>query len=254
MTRREQNFKKHPHTARLLMRFHTGGADLPTEIDPGTGAVIDDGKSTDRFATAQATLVSAPAAVIEDVPVDRRSAKQAELMASLLTQLGEIDDEAFQVAAHYVAAMTVNGRWTAGRTGSASLFITETIAQIKALRAAKRDAPAASASTDAVDEGMYMTPDGKIFKVQIAHHGSGRPYAKRLIPGKTLAENGGVAEAARWQYVAGAIRELRPEHKMSKEQAQVFGKLYGVCCRCGIILTHEESIEAGIGPDCAKKY
>jgi hypothetical protein len=41
---------------------------------------------------------------------------------------------------------------------------------------------------------------------------------------------------------------------MSLEEAKAFGRLYGVCVRCGATLTDEQSIEAGIGPVCAGRF
>lgn len=93
-----------------------------------------------------------------------------------------------------------------------------------------------------LEAGMYRT-DGEIFKVQLAVHGSGRPYAKLL----TLHHG----EKATFEYIPGAINRIRPEHRMTLEQAKEFGAIYGVCCNCGATLTDERSIEAGIGPVCA---
>jgi hypothetical protein len=41
---------------------------------------------------------------------------------------------------------------------------------------------------------------------------------------------------------------------MSLEDGKKYGKLYGVCCVCGRVLTDENSIQAGIGPVCANKF
>ena len=102
---------------------------------------------------------------------------------------------------------------------------------------------------EAVTEGMYQDPTGQIFKVQKAVHGSGQLYAKLLvITGEGLDRTG------RFEFAPGAIRKLRPEWKMSLEQAQAFGRLYGICCQCGAILTDETSIELGIGPVCRSKF
>jgi hypothetical protein len=103
------------------------------------------------------------------------------------------------------------------------------------------------------------------YKVQVAVHGSGKPYAKRLVP-QDLCKDCGHEESQtehldhefqptwQFQYAPGAIKELRPEHKLSLEQAKEFGALYGTCCCCGRTLTNEESIENGIGSICAGKY
>lgn len=92
--------------------------------------------------------------------------------------------------------------------------------------------------------GMYRK-DGRIFKVQIAIHGSGKPYAKELI-------QFGEGQDARFEYAQGMVYKLNPSDMMTLEEAKEFGALYGVCCVCGRLLTDEKSIEAGIGPVCAK--
>lgn len=105
-----------------------------------------------------------------------------------------------------------------------------------------------------ITEGMYRVsldngPKMTIYKVQRAVHGSGNLYAKRLMVDDS------VTPADVWfEYAAGVVRRLRPEHKMSLEDAKRFGALYGTCCVCGRTLTDEKSIEAGIGPVCATKF
>ncbi len=89
-------------------------------------------------------------------------------------------------------------------------------------------------------EGMYRM-NGRIFKVQRAIHGSGHLYAKELT------ENG-------FEFASGMVRHLNSTHKMTLAQAKEYGALYGTCCACGIALTDERSIAAGIGPICATKF
>lgn len=105
-----------------------------------------------------------------------------------------------------------------------------------------------------LEAGVYRK-DNNIFKVQQAVHGSGGMYAKRLmfIDG---ASHESVDGEDHWifQYEPGAISLLKPEHKMSLEDAKEFGQVYGVCVRCGATLTDENSIAAGIGPICATKF
>jgi len=119
-----------------------------------------------------------------------------------------------------------------------------------------------------LDSGMYQVGE-TIYKVVRAVHGSGQMYAKRLtqsdecrVCGYPLDWHGTDRMAFecepkpgwRFEYAPGAIREIRPEHKMTLEAAQKFGQLYGVCCQCGTTLTKEESIEKGIGPICEAKF
>lgn len=106
---------------------------------------------------------------------------------------------------------------------------------------------AAKFNAESLEDGFYFHNE-IVYKVIVAVHGSGKKYAKKLdISGS-------------WQYAAGAIKLLRPEHKMTLEQALKFAKrhsenvdsrLYGRCFCCGRTLTNEASIQLGIGPDCA---
>ena len=107
-------------------------------------------------------------------------------------------------------------------------------------------------------EGMHKVGD-RIFKVQVAVHGSGNLYAKELV----LVERDSVEiedgvwhdyTATRFEYAKGAMRFLSADTKMTLEEAKQFGALYGTCCVCGRTLTNEDSIEAGIGPVCAKGF
>lgn len=88
--------------------------------------------------------------------------------------------------------------------------------------------------------GMYRMPNGDIYRVHPSKMSS-RLYAKKLN-----ALEGG------FEYEAGAIYRLKPEHKMSLEQAKAFGMETGMCCVCGIFLTDPKSVADGIGPVCAK--
>lgn len=94
-------------------------------------------------------------------------------------------------------------------------------------------------------EGMHRL-DGHIYKVQVAVHGSGNLYAKKLVRGED--------DTWSFEYESGAIRRLSDATLMSLEDAKEFGALYGVCCVCGRILTNEASIADGIGPICAGKF
>ena len=100
--------------------------------------------------------------------------------------------------------------------------------------------PARPRRTPVTEDGVYLH-DGLVYKVQIAKQGSGRLYAKLLEDGVFV-------------YAPGAIRKLSAHEKMTLEQAQEYGRLYGICCRCGAELTDEKSIEDGIGPVCAAKF
>lgn len=97
-----------------------------------------------------------------------------------------------------------------------------------------------------VEAGIYLI-DGDVVKVQKAVHGSGNMYAKRLVVDAPGAKG-------RFEYAPGLIRKVTPEARMTLDQAVEYGAIYGVCCNCGRTLTDEKSIEAGIGPVCAKRF
>jgi hypothetical protein len=99
------------------------------------------------------------------------------------------------------------------------------------------------------EDGFYLNPEtDEVYKVQVAHHGSGALYAKRLVLPDAGLERGG------WNYEAGLIGRIDPAWRLTFEAAQAWGRLYGYCCRCGAILTDEDSIARGMGPICAGKF
>jgi hypothetical protein len=98
------------------------------------------------------------------------------------------------------------------------------------------------------EAGMYKHND-TIYKVQMAVHGSGKLYAKKLVPTGTESTKGGVPKF-RFDYAPGAMKMLSADERLSMEDAMAFGRLYGSCCVCGRTLTNELSIHLGIGPVC----
>lgn len=124
-------------------------------------------------------------------------------------------------------------------------------------------------------DGMYQNPaTGAIFKVQWNRgegdgkrlyakqllvtmvHDSGQTKTLREIPLEASAEEKDVWEVvgSEFVYAPGVMKEIRPEWRMTLEQAKAFGALYGTCIRCGRTLTLEESIERAMGRKCASKF
>jgi len=91
-----------------------------------------------------------------------------------------------------------------------------------------------------IEPGMYLL-DGIAIKVQPARSDPSRCYAKRLATGTGKGT---------FVYEAGLIRRLTPDMRMTPADAAEFGKVWGVCCVCGALLTDPESIAQGIGPVC----
>ncbi|MGW5147558.1 DUF6011 domain-containing protein [Rhodococcus koreensis] len=108
-------------------------------------------------------------------------------------------------------------------------------------------APYLKVEDDVNEPGMYRVGD-TIFRVQESE--TGNLYAKRLVVEvnkKTGKKTGTLV------YDAGAIREIRNLHRMTKEQAIECGKDYGICIVCGAQLEDPKSVARGIGPTCAKR-
>jgi hypothetical protein len=99
-------------------------------------------------------------------------------------------------------------------------------------------------NTDEDIDGFWELTDGRIVKVQIAVHGSGKPYGKVLN-----------TDTGKFVFDDRVIHEVRKDGtRLTLDRAKDLGHLYGICVRCGITLTREDSIAAGIGPYCAKKF
>ncbi|HEU5046099.1 MAG TPA: DUF6011 domain-containing protein [Nocardioidaceae bacterium] len=127
-------------------------------------------------------------------------------------------------------------------TDPAALSVREASALIDALMAAPRKQVTEAAVE--LESGIYRTADDRIYKVY-TNQARSRMLAKLLVlePG----------QEPRWEYAGTAYRFVQADQRMTLEQAKQFGAIYGVCCNCGATLTDEGSIEAGIGPVCAKK-
>lgn len=106
----------------------------------------------------------------------------------------------------------------------------------------RQAAPAAPAAASAAvtSPGMYQTADGAIYRVKKSRE-SGRLYAMVLT-------------AKKFVYDRGAIFRLTPGDAMTLEAAKAYGVATGQCCVCGAELTDPKSVEAGIGPVCAKMF
>lgn len=103
--------------------------------------------------------------------------------------------------------------------------------------------PRATQTGAEVEAGIYQV-GATIYKVYKGQ--SGRMLAKTLV----VTDGEG-----KFEYAGLASRFVTEgSAKMSLEDAKRFGQIYGVCCKCGATLTDEDSIAAGIGPVCGKRW
>jgi hypothetical protein len=116
--------------------------------------------------------------------------------------------------------------------------------QLAAIQNARARRQPVQTGAQVTEIGLYRAADGTVYKVQTARQ-SGHLYAKRL----TVFGQG----SATFEFEQGAIRKLRPQDRMTAEDAAAFGHQFGVCAVCGAALTDPESVERGIGPVCATR-
>lgn len=95
-----------------------------------------------------------------------------------------------------------------------------------------------------IEDGVYLF-EGEYYMVQHAVHGSGHQYAKRILAPEKPGQR------ATSVYAAGIVLKLRPEMKLSADQAARFGKVYRCCVQCFRPLTDDRSKAAGYGQKCA---
>jgi hypothetical protein len=92
-----------------------------------------------------------------------------------------------------------------------------------------------------VTPGFYLCNAGA-FKVRTSKT-TGRLYAMKLD-----------TDTGKFEYDKGAIFNLRPETRMTKDQAAAYGRKTGICMICSRTLTDPKSIALGIGPICIKGF
>jgi hypothetical protein len=122
-----------------------------------------------------------------------------------------------------------------------------------------------------LEDGMYRRPkDGVMFKVYHTVHGANVQVAKELIivdPGEKATPTSyreGLTltpeqiwvrrPTVQFEYRGRKpLYSLKPDMRLTIEEARQFGALYGTCCICGRMLTNELSIALGIGPVCGRR-
>lgn len=106
----------------------------------------------------------------------------------------------------------------------------------------KREQAEQKMAPTGISEGFYKVGDGNIFQVVQARHGS-HLLAKILD-----------RETGKFEYAGAAKRFVKADQRMTLEEAQEYGKQTGICMVCGRTLRRKESVEAGIGPVCARRF
>ena len=108
----------------------------------------------------------------------------------------------------------------------------------------RRETKGAGADPEA---GMYWLADGTtIVRVYLGQN-SGRMLAKRVVGNKT--------DGFSYEYEGLASKVLAAgAERMTLAEAKAWGRMTGTCCVCAARLDNPESVDAGIGPVCSRKF
>lgn len=204
------------------------------------------GERNGNAAEQELAATEAQEDLLDSVPVehvaDMRSPRQAELMDSLIAQIAELDTQAGAAAQAYTERMTTAGRWTPGREGNASAWISRMIAKVTELRAAK---PAQPATQVEVADGRYAIEENGTLKFFRVKNGNRAGFV--FLDIQASDDWHSIRNVTRIRAILALIAQ-DPHAAMVR-----YGHELGVCGRCGRTLTDEASRAAGIGPVCQDK-
>lgn len=105
----------------------------------------------------------------------------------------------------------------------------------------------------ALTPGVYRGTNGELYRVYPARADRTRLLAKVIVVGESW-EGDDAPHRVSFEYAGAANRFVRPEGRLTLEEAKAFGAQTGWCIVCGAELTDPDSIAAGIGPICATKF
>lgn len=234
---RERNYRTNPHTARFLLRFHSAAQGHPAEL-------TDDNAAERELAETEDLLDSIP---VEHV-ADHRSPRQVQIMESLVREITERDVEAGSQAQAYTEGMTRAGKWTAGRDGNASAWITRMIDKARELRLSAARKPEV-AQPGQVRQGRYAVEHQGVLKFFHVGHGKAgtRWEGFTFLDVRASDETYAIRNRATKTEILALIA-ADPETAMNR-----YGQELGECGDCGRTLTDAESRRIGRGPICRNK-
>jgi hypothetical protein len=117
----------------------------------------------------------------------------------------------------------------------------EVIGHLRNLPYKVKESAPARVVAEGLESNIIYLVEGAFYRVKRSR-ATGRMYACVLD------------DAEGWVYDSAYIYLVKPEHKLTLEQASAYGLATGVCIQCSATLTDPKSIALGIGPVCAKKY
>ena len=241
--RRDQNFKKNPHTARWLMTFHTAnGANYRTE----TAEESTEERAAMEFlgATGQAPNSEI---FIKGYRILTGPGLITPAQAKWVVDIAETKEGVTDAMVASLAERLTQGF----ARSSASAFIT------KYKDLPKKAAPVAMGpgedttgpvrDAQGVAAGRYAIVEDGVTKFYRVTEGKGRWAGRTFVEAQASDDHWAIRNPAKRAEILKAIA-ANPE-----EAATRYGVELGSCHRCGRTLTDETSRALGIGPECRKK-
>lgn len=189
--------------------------------------------------------------MVPDSEPDLRTEGQARYMEDLITNLTELDRELGRQAREYTERMTTEGRWTPGREGNASAWITRLIAKLDQLRAAARPTSGGPAAPSVeIPAGRYAveTDEIRCYEIRYGREGTrweGFLFLDRIssddrFPIKNRAEKARILEVIAADVEGSAI---------------LAGLTLRQCRRCGRTLSDTKNpyFSVALGPECGQR-
>lgn len=185
--------------------------------------------------------------LVDDREPDHRSQGQVKFMDDLITNVTELDATLGRQAREYTERMTREGRWTPGREGNASAWITRLLAKLDQLRAAAPAQPTSPVPTVGIPAGRYAVTTDEIRCYAIDYGREGSKWAGFLFLARISSDDRfpikNQGEKAR------ILAAIAADVEASATLAAVTLRQ---CRRCGRTLSDTKNpyFEMGLGPDC----
>lgn len=187
--------------------------------------------------------------LVTDVTPDLRTEGQTRYMEDLISDLTTLDKELGRHAREYTDRMTTEGKWTPGRDGNASAWISRLLTKVSEVRAASNKV-AAPAPTVNIPAGRYAINDGEVKCYEVSYGREGTRWAGFLFLNRISSDDLFPIKAR-----AEKARTLAEISKDVTASAILAGLTLRKCRRCGRTLSDTKNpyFPVALGPECGTK-
>jgi hypothetical protein len=249
MTIRQQNFKKHPHTARFLMKFHAAAAGLPADIEP---EAVQEEKAIAFLTGAPSRPVAKQEIFVKGWRITTGPGLITQKQADWIVDIAETREGVTDEMVRSLAERLIQGF---NRQAASDFIARYKDLPRKSADAARTEAIAPGADTTArpstepsdVPAGRYAIVEEGVTKFYRVSKGKNQWAGRTFVNAQASDEQYPVRNPVKVVMILAAISEDLAG------AATRYGLELGRCYRCGRTLTDETSRALGIGPECRKK-